>query len=85
LSTSTLGSTSTLVTQKYVDTYCICLSNYITPNTSTYPESPEAVLCIFNTYQLLVGWGMHRQDTRVGTKKEQSLLKLKETTRGRQE
>jgi hypothetical protein len=32
LSTSTLGSTSTLVTEKYVDTYCICLSNYITPN-----------------------------------------------------
>jgi len=25
-------------TQKYVDTYCICLSNYITPNTDKPPD-----------------------------------------------
>jgi hypothetical protein len=48
LSTSTLGSTSTLVTQKYVDTYCICLSNYITPNKNYYETGINLCRICFN-------------------------------------
>jgi hypothetical protein len=36
--------------------------------TSTYPGSPEAVLCIFNAYQPPAGWGKRRQDAGAGTK-----------------
>jgi hypothetical protein len=36
--------------------------------TSTYPKSPEAVLCILNAYQPPMGWGKRRHDTGVGTK-----------------
>jgi hypothetical protein len=36
--------------------------------TSTYPESPEAVLCNLNACQPPAGWGKRRQDTRAGTK-----------------
>jgi hypothetical protein len=53
--------------------------------TSTYPKSPEAVLCILNTYQLLAGWGKRRQDAGAGTEEGAMLLKLKETTCGKQE
>jgi hypothetical protein len=55
--------------------------------TSTYPKSPEAVLHILNAYQLPEGWGKRRQDASAGQgpKKELCLLKLKETTCGRQQ
>jgi hypothetical protein len=36
--------------------------------TSTYPKSPETVLCILNAYQPPVGWGKCSQDARAGTK-----------------
>jgi hypothetical protein len=36
--------------------------------TSTYPKSPEAVLCILNAHQPPAGWGKCRQDAGVGTK-----------------
>ncbi len=50
---------------------------------STYYDSPEAVLCILIAYQPHAGWGKCRQDTRVGSKKKQCLLKLKETSSGK--
>jgi hypothetical protein len=40
--------------------------------TSTYPGSPEAVLCILNAYQPLAGWGKRRQDT--GTRIEEGAM-----------
>ncbi len=39
--------------------------NFMT-GTSTYPRSPEAVLCILNPYQPPAGWGKRRQDTGMG-------------------
>jgi hypothetical protein len=39
-----------------------------TMGTSTYAESPKVVLCILNTYQMTIGWGKRRQETRAGTK-----------------
>ncbi len=55
--------------------------NFVT-RTSTYPKCPEAVLSILNAYQPPAGLGKCRQE---GPKKELCLLKLKKTTRGRQE
>ncbi len=38
--------------------------------TSTYPESPEAVLRILNTYQPPPGWNKHQQEAGAVTKEE---------------
>jgi hypothetical protein len=52
--------------------------------TSTYPKSPKAFLRILNAYQPPMGWESAGRTPERGPKKELYLLKLKETTRGRQ-
>jgi hypothetical protein len=52
---------------KYNDLKRSMKENFVM-GTSTYPESPEAVLHILNAYQPLMGWGKHRQDAGAGTK-----------------
>jgi hypothetical protein len=51
---------------KYNDLKRSMKENFVT-GTSTYPGSPEAVLCILNAYQQPVGWGKRRQDAGMGT------------------
>jgi hypothetical protein len=51
---------------KYIGSKRSMKENFMT-GTSTYPESPEAVLRILNAYQPPAGWGKHRQDASVGT------------------
>ncbi len=46
---------------KYNDLKRSMKENFVTGMT-TYPGSPEAVLCILNAYQPPMGWGKCRQD-----------------------
>jgi hypothetical protein len=51
---------------KYNDLKRNMKENFVT-GTSTYPESPEAVLRILNAYQSPVGWNRRKQDAGAGT------------------